>query len=82
MSRAAFLQAERRRRRERPASKRQRHLIARLSQEAGIEQPVVSWRSEASDAIRRLKHYLGQPMLEGWREASTRLTTTSRSRVA
>lgn len=68
MSRAAFRRAERRRRYEDFASKRQRHALRRLSAEAGIETPIVRWSSEASDAIKRLKHYIAQPMLEGWRE--------------
>jgi hypothetical protein len=69
MSRAAFRKAERRRCFEPLPTKRQRHALKRLSAEAGIELPIVRWRREASDAIKRLKHYLAQPMLDGWREA-------------
>ena len=69
MSRAAFRKAERRRRTEHLPTKGQRYIIRRLSAEAGIELPIVRWSSEASDAIKRLKQYLAQPMLEGWREA-------------
>jgi hypothetical protein len=70
VSRAAFQKAERRRRTERPATKGQRHMLKRLSAQAGIEPPVVRWHGEARDAIRRLKRYIAQPMLDGWREAS------------
>jgi hypothetical protein len=66
VSRTAFVKAERVRRRERPVSKRQRFTLTRLSTQAGIELPTVRWAREASDAIRRLKHYLEQPMLEGF----------------
>jgi hypothetical protein len=71
VSRVAFIKAERRRRYERPVSKRQRFTLANLSKQAGIELPTVRWSREASDAIDRLKQYLAQPMLEGWREAMT-----------
>lgn len=64
------MKAERRRRTERPPTKGQRHMLRHLSAEAGIELPIVRWQCEASDAIKRLKRYLPQPMLEGWREAA------------
>ena len=69
MSRVAFRRAERRRLYEGLPTEGQRHTLRRLSAEAGIELPVIRWRSQASDAIKRLKHYLAQPMLEGWQEA-------------
>jgi hypothetical protein len=71
VSRAAFVKAERTRRSERLPTKRQRYTLTSLSRKAGIELPTkVRWRSEASDAIKHLKRYLEQPMLEGWGEAS------------
>jgi hypothetical protein len=68
-NRSAFRMAERHH--ERPPTKGQHYTLTRLSTQAGIELPTVRWRSEARDAIKRLKKYLEQPMLEGWRGALT-----------
>jgi hypothetical protein len=65
----AFLHAERTRRRNRLPSDRQRDRLEILARRAGIEVPVVRWRSEASDAIERLEQLLHQPALDGFREA-------------
>lgn len=69
MSRAAFVKAERTRRRQRPPTPGQRHMLRRLSEEAGIEPPIVHWYGEARDAIRRLRHYLALclPCAKAWK---------------
>jgi hypothetical protein len=47
------------------ATLEQRHRLADLAKQAGIETPVVVWYSQAEAAIRRLEDYLRQPQLEG-----------------
>jgi hypothetical protein len=74
VSRSAFLKAERKRRSQSVPSKRQRYTLKRLSKEAGIELPTVRWSREASDAIKRLKSYLEQPMLAGFAASTSALT--------
>lgn len=71
---AAFLRAERTRRRERTVSPRQRYTLTRLATQAGIELPTVRWSREASDAIKRLKDYVEQPVLGGFSASTSALT--------
>lgn len=66
---AAFLAAERKRRRHLPVSKAQREHLERLAREAGIEALQVRSLAEASKAIdklEKLKANKHQPVLQGF----------------
>ena len=63
MKSAAFTRAERTRRRSRPVSAPQRRTLARLARLADMEEPIVRWSHEASDAIARLLKHLREPTL-------------------
>jgi hypothetical protein len=63
VSRAAFLKAERARRRHKSVSPEQRRHLKRLSLKAGIEMPKVYSRAQATDAITRLEEMRRQPTL-------------------
>lgn len=67
MRSAAFIKAERARLNRRPATPTQRHRLAELSKQVGIEVPRVYWSCDAVDAIKRLEGMLRQPQLEGFR---------------
>lgn len=57
----------------RSATVEQRHRIAELAAQAGVEPPTVVWHEDAVAAIERLEIYL-QPQLEGMEQAA--LTNT------
>lgn len=48
----------------RGATVEQRHRIAELAEQAGVEPPAVVWYEDAADAIERLEAYV-QPQLDG-----------------
>jgi hypothetical protein len=48
----------------RAATIKQRHRLADLAKQAGVEAPAVVWYEDAADAIERLEAYL-QPQLDG-----------------
>ena len=66
MSRAAFLKAERKRRRHLPVSKEQRAHLDRLAREMGVEPLEVRSLAEASKAIEDLQAMKRQPVLSGF----------------
>jgi hypothetical protein len=61
--RAAFIRADRKRQLRRPATAKQRHRIAKLAAEVGMEIPHVYWRTDASTVIERLEQMVRQPTL-------------------
>jgi hypothetical protein len=71
---AAFVAAERKRRRHLPTSRPQRDTVVRLARELGIEPPSVYSLAEASDAITRLKAMKRQPVLAGFSASTSALT--------
>jgi hypothetical protein len=62
----AFRQAERTRQLRTKATAPQRHRLAELAKQVGMETPRVFWSCDASDAIERLESILRQPVLEGF----------------
>jgi hypothetical protein len=48
-----------------PATIAQRHRIAELAEQAGVEQPAVVWYAQAEKVIALLEQYLRQPTLDG-----------------
>jgi hypothetical protein len=67
---AAFLRAERKRRRHLPVSKTQKGYLKRLAEDVGVEVPQVHSLEEATRAIERLEEIRRQPVLAGF-SAST-----------
>jgi hypothetical protein len=63
---AAFLAAERKRRRHLPVSKEQREYLDRLAREVGVEPLDIHSLAEASKAIEELKAIKRQPVLQGF----------------
>jgi hypothetical protein len=69
----AMRAAERARKKFRPVSDRQRSTLKRLSKRAGIVEPEVRTKRQASDALTRLEDLLTlstQQQLDGFNEAS------------
>lgn len=69
----AMRAAERARKKFRPVSDRQREALERLSKRAGIVEPEVRTKRQASDALTKLELFLTpstQPQLEGFNEAA------------
>ena len=70
----AMRAAERARKNFRPVSDRQHSTLKRLSKRAGIVEPEVRTKRQASDALTRLEDLITpstQPQLEGFNEATS-----------